>query len=407
MQSKIVIVGLAMILVAFSTLMLFDNQIRLLIVGVPEQEGLFPPDFPRGGGEFPPLDEEGQIPFQGGPGGLGFRQGGEGGGGAQAFGTIAYVRLSGYLVGIGGVFVVSIGALRVPKPKPNEQGSSPGEGSQGPSNAQRKRNAEDRSEEDRMMPSGTASVGSQTVLVAGSRMQNSGRPVVRLDSVVKTYFGDGITTPAIRGISLEIYEGEFVAIVGPSGSGKSTLLNLVEALDKPTSGTVFIDGVDIAKLNDRQISELRNRKIGFVFQSYNLIPRMTALANVEFPLAARSMPTEQRRQRALEVLQLVGLGEKANRVPSKMSGGEQQRVALARALVTEPAILVGDEPTGNLDTKTTQALIKLLKDLNKKTGKTIIVITHNMEVANATDRIIYLRDGAIEREEYREGSNYQ
>ncbi len=406
MQSKIVIVGLAMIIVAFSTLMVFDNQIRLLIVGVPEQEGQFLPDFPRGGGEFPALDEEGQIPFQGGPGGRGFRQGGAGGGGAQAFGTIAYVRLSGYLVGIGGVFVVSIGALRVPKPKPNEQGSSPGEGSQGPSNAQPMKSVEDRSEEV-MMPSGKASVGSQTVLVAGSRMQNSGRPVVRLDSVVKTYFGDGIATPAIRGISLEIYEGEFVAIVGPSGSGKSTLLNLVEALDKPTSGKVFIDGVDIAKLNDRQISELRNRKIGFVFQSYNLIPRMTALANVEFPLAARSIPTEQRRQRALEVLQLVGLGEKANRVPSKMSGGEQQRVALARALVTEPAILVGDEPTGNLDTKTTQALIKLLKDLNKKTGKTIIVITHNMEVANATDRIIYLRDGAIEREEYREGSNYQ
>jgi len=407
MQSKIVIVGLAMIIVAFSTLMLFDNQIRLLIVGVPEQEGLFPPDFPRGGGEFPPLDEEGQIPFQGVPGGRGFRQGGAGGGGAQAFGTIAYVRLSGYLIGIGGVFVVSIGALRVPKPKPNEQGSSPGEGSQGPSNAQPVRSAEDRSEEEVMMSSGKASVGSQTVLVAGSRMQNSGRPVVRLDSVVKTYFGDGIATPAIRGISLEIYEGEFVAIVGPSGSGKSTLLNLVEALDKPTSGKVFIDGVDIAKLNDRQISELRNRKIGFVFQSYNLIPRMTALANVEFPLAARSIPAEQRRQRALEVLQLVGLGEKANRVPAKMSGGEQQRVALARALVTEPAILVGDEPTGNLDTKTTQALIKLLQDLNKKTGKTIIVITHNMEVANATDRIIYLRDGAIEREEYREGSNYQ
>ncbi len=406
MQSKIVIVGLAMIIVAFSTLMVFDNQIRLLIVGVPEQEGLFPPDFSRGGGEFPPLDEEGQIPFQGGPGGRGFRQGGAGGG-AQAFGTIAYVRLSGYFVGIGGVFVVSIGALRVPKPKPNELGSSPGEGSQGPSNAQPMRSAEDRSEDDVMMPSGKASVGSQTVLVARSRMRNRGRPVVRLDSVVKTYFGDGIATPAIRDISLEIYEGEFVAIVGPSGSGKSTLLNLVEALDKPTSGKVFIDGVDIAKLNDRQISELRNRKIGFVFQSYNLIPRMTALANVEFPLAARSMPTDQRRQRALEILRLVGLGEKANRVPSKMSGGEQQRVALARALVTEPAILVGDEPTGNLDTKTTQALIKLLKDLNMKTGKTIIVITHNMEVANATDRIIYLRDGAIEREEYREGSNYQ
>ena len=134
---------------------------------------------------------------------------------------------------------------------------------------------------------------------------------------------------------------------------------------------------------------------------------MTALANVEFPLAARSIPSEQRKQRALEVLRLVGLGEKANRVPSKMSGGEQQRVALARALVTDPAILVGDEPTGNLDTKTTQALIQLLKDLNKKTGKTIIVITHNMEVANATDRIIYLRDGKIEREEYREGANYQ
>ncbi len=402
-QSKIVIIGLAMIIVAFSTLMVFDNQIRLLIVGVPEAGGQFPPDFPRGGGEFPLLDEEGQVPFQGGPGGRGFRQGGAGGV-AQAFGTIAYVRLSGYLVGIAGVFVVSIGALRVPKPK--EQGSSQGMGSEGPSNAQAVKSMDDRSEGVNM-PSGTGSVGSQTVLVTRSRMRNRGRPVVRLDSVVKTYFGDGIATPAIRGISLEIYEGEFVAIVGPSGSGKSTLLNMLEALDKPTSGKVFIDGVDIAKLNDRQISELRNRKIGFVFQSYNLIPRMTALANVEFPLAARSIPSEQRKQRALEVLRLVGLGEMANRVPSKMSGGEQQRVALARALVTDPAILVGDEPTGNLDTKTTQALIQLLKDLNKKTGKTIIVITHNMEVANATDRIIYLRDGKIEREEYREGANYQ
>ncbi|MFB3043771.1 MAG: hypothetical protein ACE1ZC_05775, partial [Nitrososphaerales archaeon] len=160
MQSKIVIVGLAMILVAFSTLMVFDNQIRLLIVGVPEQGGQFLPDFPRGGGEFPPLDEEGQIPFQGGLGGRGFWQGGAGGGGAQAFGTIAYVRLSGYLVGIGGVFVVSIGALRVPKPKPNEPGSSPGDGSDGPSNAQPMNSVEDRSEEVVMMPSGKASVGS-------------------------------------------------------------------------------------------------------------------------------------------------------------------------------------------------------------------------------------------------------
>ena len=218
--------------------------------------------------------------------------------------------------------------------------------------------------------------------------------------MVKTYGGDGVTTPALNGLSLDISEGEFVAIVGPSGSGKSTLLNMIGALDKPTSGKVFIDGVDISNLNDRGLAMLRNRKIGFIFQSFNLIPRMTALANVEFPLAARNIPPQQRRQMAQKALQLVGLSNKTTRTPSKLSGGEMQRVAVARALVTEPAILLADEPTGNLDTKNTNAITEMLRSLNETTGRTILMITHNMEVASATERVIYIRDGRVEREEF-------
>ncbi|MBO3803196.1 MAG: ABC transporter ATP-binding protein [Candidatus Brockarchaeota archaeon] len=202
---------------------------------------------------------------------------------------------------------------------------------------------------------------------------------------------------------MRVEKGEFLSIVGPSGSGKSTLLNLLGALDKPTSGTVRIDGTDISKLDDNRLAELRNRKIGFVFQSFNLIARISALRNVEMPLLVTKLPRSEIRSRALEKLEAVDLADKADRKPSELSGGEQQRVAVARALVTEPSILLGDEPTGNLDTKNTANIVNLLKELNERTGKTFLIITHNMEVAKKTRRIIYLRDGMIDKDVRQEG----
>jgi len=222
---------------------------------------------------------------------------------------------------------------------------------------------------------------------------------IETENLVKTYLTGKVETPALRGIDLRIERGEFLAIVGPSGSGKSTLLNLLGALDRPTSGTVRIDGVDISKLNDNQLAELRNQKIGFIFQSFNLISRISALRNVEMPLMVSKIPEDEIKSKALSMLESVDLLQKADRKPLELSGGEQQRVAVARALVTEPSILLGDEPTGNLDTKNTANIVNLLKELNEQTGKTFLMITHNMDVARATRRIIYLRDGIIDREE--------
>lgn len=224
------------------------------------------------------------------------------------------------------------------------------------------------------------------------------KTVVETKDLVKIYSGYGVATPALNGVNLKIFQGEFVAIVGPSGSGKSTLLNMLGALDIPTTGKVFIDGIDITSLNSAQLAELRNRKIGFIFQSFNLIPRMNASENIELPLSIRGIPKDERRRRAMKMLDLVGLQSRRLHKPSELSGGEQQRVAVARALVTDPAILLGDEPTGNLDTKNTAAVVALIKKLNKETGKTVIVITHNLEVANEADRIIFLRDGQVEGE---------
>jgi len=222
--------------------------------------------------------------------------------------------------------------------------------------------------------------------------------VIETENLTKTYVSGRVETPALRGVTMRVEKGEFLSIVGPSGSGKSTLLNLLGALDKPTSGTVRIDGIDISRLDDNRLAELRNRKIGFIFQSFNLIPRISALRNVEMPLLVTNLPKAEIRSRAMEKLEAVNLAEKADRKPTELSGGEQQRVAVARALVTEPSILLGDEPTGNLDTKNTANIVNLLKELNEKTGKTFVMITHNMEVANKTRRIIYLRDGMIDRD---------
>jgi putative ABC transport system ATP-binding protein len=215
----------------------------------------------------------------------------------------------------------------------------------------------------------------------------------------KTY-GEKVKTQALCGVSLNVAKGEFVSIIGPSGSGKSTLLNLIGTLDRPTSGKLSIDGIDTSKLNDTQLAKLRNEKIGFVFQSFNLIQRMNAFKNVELPLLVKNISNKERFSRTKKWLNEVGLIDKFKRKPLELSGGEQQRVALARALVTDPSILLGDEPTGNLDTKNTAMIVDILKKLNESTGKTFIIITHNLEVARKTKRIIYIRDGLIEKEEY-------
>jgi putative ABC transport system ATP-binding protein len=227
------------------------------------------------------------------------------------------------------------------------------------------------------------------------------RDVAALEArnVRKVYDGTGIATAALNGIDLKIEPGEFTSIVGPSGSGKSTLLNILGTLDVPTSGRVLIDGVDTSLLNDAQLSRLRNEKIGFVFQSFNLITRMNALMNVELPLVNRGVASDKRKERALDMLEKVGLLKKALNTPFQLSGGEQQRVAVARALVTNPALILADEPTGNLDSKNTEWIVNLLRGLNESMGATFVLITHSHEVSQRTRRIIYLRDGVVEREE--------
>jgi putative ABC transport system ATP-binding protein len=203
---------------------------------------------------------------------------------------------------------------------------------------------------------------------------------------------------ALKHATFTVHKGEFVAIVGPSGSGKSTLLNLLGALDRPTSGKVIINGVDIFSLDNQEIATMRNKLIGFIFQSYNLINRTTVLRNVELPAIVMEIDKEERRNRALKVLKVLGIKDKANFKPTNLSGGQQQRVAIARSLMNNPAILLADEPTGNLDTKTGNEVFALLKMLSHKFRMTIVMVTHNPELAAATDRAIYVRDGGIEKE---------
>lgn len=223
---------------------------------------------------------------------------------------------------------------------------------------------------------------------------------VQTINVTKVYRVGHIDYPALRGVSLKIGKGEFVSIMGPSGSGKSTLLNVIGALDPPTTGRVIIDGVDLRKLGEDKLALLRNRKLGFCYQSFNLIQRLTSVENVEMPLISRGIPEKIRRSKSLKMLSAVGLTGKGNKRPAELSGGEQQRVAIARALVTEPALIIADEPTGNLDSKTTHELVNQFVQVNKEFGTTILVVTHNAEIANRTQRVISLKDGLIEKEEY-------
>ena len=233
------------------------------------------------------------------------------------------------------------------------------------------------------------------------QMMNRGtnHPAVEVVNVTKTYRVGHTDYPALRGVSFKIEKGELASIIGPSGSGKSTVLNLIGALDPPTSGKIFVDGVNLRKLNEDQLALLRNRKIGFVYQSFNLIQRLTSIENVEMPLIARGTPEKIRRIRASHLLKMMGLGNKLNKKPTELSGGEQQRVAIARALVAEPAIVIADEPTGNLDSKTTMEILNLVTQMNRAKGITFVLVTHNMEVAEMTHRIISIRDGLVEKEQ--------
>jgi len=220
---------------------------------------------------------------------------------------------------------------------------------------------------------------------------------VRVRNVVKRYIMGTVTVEALRGINLEIQRGEYISIMGPSGSGKSTLFNMIGGLDKPTDGRVYIDEVDIAQLDAYELAWLICRKIGYIFQSFNLIPVMTALENVTLPMIFAGTPTDEGIEKAVELLTMVGLGDRIQHKPLELSGGQQQRVAIARALANDPAIVLADEPTGNLDLNTGREIISLLKRLNEENGVTIISATHDLKMLDVSDRIFWIRDGRVDK----------
>ncbi|MFY1636247.1 ABC transporter ATP-binding protein [Solwaraspora sp. WMMB335] len=238
--------------------------------------------------------------------------------------------------------------------------------------------------------------------------RSTGSPaVLDVRDVTKVYGTGESAVAALRGVSLQVERGEFVSVMGSSGSGKSTLMNILGCLDVPSAGRYLLDGVDVGRLTEGQLALVRNRRIGFVFQSFNLIPRTTAVANVELPLAYAGVRPAQRRRRALAALDLVGLADRAGHLPNQLSGGQQQRVAVARALVTEPALVLADEPTGNLDSTSTEEMLAIFDRLNAD-GRTILLITHESEVAARTRRLLRVRDGRIvsdERQPYGEQSS--
>ncbi|MDN4083551.1 ABC transporter ATP-binding protein [Paenibacillus polymyxa] len=226
----------------------------------------------------------------------------------------------------------------------------------------------------------------------------SNNTVIEIKELKKRYEVGGQEIQALRSVNLSINEGEFVAIMGPSGSGKSTMMNVIGCLDHPDTGEYYLDGYSILDARENELSEIRNEKLGFVFQKFYLLPRTTALANVELPMMYAGVPAKERRERAIEALRMVGLAERMYNKPNELSGGQQQRVSIARALVNHPVILLADEPTGALDTKTSIEIMELFQGLNEQ-GKTIVLVTHELEIAEYAKRLISFRDGNIERDE--------
>ena len=229
----------------------------------------------------------------------------------------------------------------------------------------------------------------------------SKQPVISVRGVTKVYQMGDVEVRALRGLDLDIWPGEMVAIMGPSGSGKSTLMNIIGCLDVPTAGSYLLDGVDVSKLSDDRLAEIRCLKIGFVFQSFNLLARTPAIANVELPLIYAGMSGRQRRQRAADALTQVGLGDRLDHKPNELSGGQQQRVAIARALVNRPAMILADEPTGNLDSVTSVEIMELFQKLNQEQGITVVFVTHDPETAEYCHRVLHVHDGQMERDERR------
>jgi putative ABC transport system ATP-binding protein len=223
-------------------------------------------------------------------------------------------------------------------------------------------------------------------------------PVIRLEHIHKTYDLGEVQVHALRGVSLDVYPGEFVAVMGASGSGKSTLMNIVGCLDRPTKGNYFLDGTDVSGLSKVDLARIRNRKIGFVFQQFNLLARTSALENVELPTVYAGITPQEREQRAREALERVGLAERAHHFPSQLSGGQQQRVAIARALVNRPSILLADEPTGNLDSRTSVEIMDIFQRLNEEQALTVMIVTHEHDIASYAKRAMEFRDGKLRRD---------